>query len=110
MIIFYLKEELLLLEMVYTNISRDDVQEKKLKHYFGFKRIKNFACIEIQPKSGTILIYTKANLNEVEFKDGFTRDVTNIGHYGTGNLEIRFTDVKQFEEVQKFIRISYELN
>ena len=39
-----------------------------------------------------------------------TRDVTNIGHYGTGNLEIRFTDVKQFEEVQKFIRISYELN
>ena len=56
------------------------------------------------------LIYTKANLNEVEFKDGFTRDVTNIGHYGTGNLEIRFNDVKQLEEVQKFIRISYELN
>ncbi len=88
----------------------DDVQEKKLKHYFGFKWIKNFACIEIHSKSGTVLIYTKANLNEVEFKDGFTRDVTNIGHYGTGNLEIRFTDVKQFEEVQKFIRISYELN
>lgn len=149
------KDELLLLEMVHTNVSSDDnkpsvdfiskgnkiktvedflndasddlrnkynmirdfilslgddVQEKKLKHYFGFKRIKNFACIEIHPKSATILIYTKANLNEVEFKDGFTRDVTNIGHYGTGNLEIKFTDVKQLEEVQKFIRISYELN
>ena len=149
------KDELLLLEMVHTNVSSDDnkpsvdfinkgnkiktvedflndasddlkskynmirdfilslgddVQEKKLKHYFGFKRIKNFACIEIHPKSGTVLIYTKANLNEVEFKDGFTRDVTNIGHYGTGNLEIRFNDVKQLEEVQKFIRISYELN
>ena len=88
----------------------DDVQEKKLKHYFGFKRIKNFACIEIHPKTNAILIYTKANINEVELKEGFTRDVTNIGHYGTGNLEIRFTDMKQFEEVQKYIIDSYEAN
>lgn len=88
----------------------DDVHEKKLKNYFSFKRIKNFACIEIHPKSDTVLIYTKANIDEIELKNGFTRDVTNIGHYGTGNLEIRFTDIKQFEEVQKYIMISYEAN
>lgn len=28
-------------------------------------------------------------------------DVTNIGHFGTGNLEIRFIDMKQFDEVHK---------
>lgn len=88
----------------------DDIQEKKLKNYFGFKRIKNFACVEIHPKTDTVLIYAKANMDEVELKDGFTRDVTNIGHYGTGNLEIRFTDMKQFEEVQKHIFKSYEMN
>ena len=88
----------------------DDVQEKKLKNYFGFKRIKNFACVEIHPKTNTVLVYTKANINDIEFKDGFTRDVTNIGHYGTGNLEIRFTDMKQFDEVQKYIIDSYEAN
>ena len=43
----------------------DDIQEKKLKNYFGFKRIKNFACIEIHPKSNTVLIYTKANIDEI---------------------------------------------
>lgn len=88
----------------------DDIQEKKLKNYFGFKRIKNFACVEIHPKTDTVLIYVKANIDKVELKDGFTRDVTNIGHYGTGNLEVRFTDMKQFEEIQKYIIKSYEMN
>lgn len=88
----------------------DDVQEKKLKNYFGFKRIKNFACIEIHPKTNTVLVYTKANIKDIEIKEGFTRDVTDIGHYGTGNLEIKFTDIKQLEEVQKYILKSYEMN
>lgn len=85
----------------------DDVQEKKLKNYFGFKRIKNFACIEIHPKTDAVLVYTKANIKDVEM---FTRDVTDIGHYGTGNLEIKFTDMKQLDEVQKYILKSYEMN
>ncbi|CEO06475.1 Uncharacterized conserved protein [[Clostridium] sordellii] len=88
----------------------DDVQEKKLKNYFGFKRIKNFACIEIHPKTDAVLVYTKANIKDVEIKEGFTRDVTDIGHYGTGNLEIKFTDMKQLDEVQKYILKSYEMN
>lgn len=88
----------------------DDVQEKKLKNYFGFKRIKNFACIEIHPKTDAVLVYTKANIKDVEIKEGFTRDVTDIGHYGTGNLEIKFTDMKQLDEVQKHILKSYEMN
>lgn len=88
----------------------DDVQEKKLKNYFGFKRIKNFACVEIHPKTNTVLIYTKANIEDIKLREGFTRDVTNIGHFGTGNLEIRFTDMKDFDEIQKFIIYSYEAN
>ena len=88
----------------------DDVQEKKLKNYFGFKRIKNFACVEIHPKTNTVLIYTKANIEDIELREGFTRDVTNIGHFGTGNLEITFTDMKDFDEIQKFIIASYDAN
>lgn len=88
----------------------DDIKEKKLKNYFGFKRIKNFACVEIYLKTNSVMVYTKANIGEVEFKEGFTRDVINIGHFGTGNLELRFTYIKQFEEVQKYVINSYELN
>ncbi len=88
----------------------DDVQEKELKNYIAFKRIRNFACVEIHPRTDTILIYVKANIREVNIKDGFIRDVTNIGHFGTGNLEIRFTNTAQLEEIQKYIIKSYEMN
>lgn len=37
----------------------DDVQMKILKHYIAFKRIKNFACVEIHPQTGKILLYLK---------------------------------------------------
>ncbi|WP_166505216.1 hypothetical protein [Romboutsia hominis] len=51
-----------------------------------------------------------SNINELELKERFTRDVTNIGHLRTGNLEIRFTHINQFEELQKYIMKSYEMN
>jgi hypothetical protein len=35
----------------------DDVQTKILKHYIAFKRIKNFACVEIHPQTAKILLY-----------------------------------------------------
>ena len=66
----------------------DDVQEKTLKYYFAYKRIKNFACVEVFAQSQKIHVYVKLNPDEVQLEDGFTRDVRNIGHYGTGDLEI----------------------
>lgn len=68
----------------------DDVQIKTLKNYFAFKRIKNFACVEIHPQSNKLLVYIKVNPDSVDLKanKGFARDVRKIGHFGTGDLEI----------------------
>src|SRR5690554_3605306 len=46
----------------------DDIQEKVLKYYIAFKKIRNFACVEVYPKSKTILIYLNINPDEVELK------------------------------------------
>lgn len=88
----------------------DDIQEKVLKYYIAFKKIRNFACVEIYPKSKTILIYLNINPNEVELKEGFTRDVSNIGHYGTGNLEVRIASKDDFEKAKVLIAKSYDEN
>ncbi len=88
----------------------DDIQEKILKHYIAFKKIRNFACVEIYPKSKSILIYLNINPNEVTLKEGFTRDVTNIGHFGTGNLEIRINSKEDFEKAKELIARSYDEN
>ena len=88
----------------------DDVQEKVLKYYIAFKRIKNFACVEIHPQSNVILLYLKVNPSTINLEQGFTRDVTNIGHYGTGDLEVRISNNEELEKAKAYIEQSYDLS
>lgn len=88
----------------------DEIQEKVLKLYIAFKKIRNFACIYFYPKGGTILVYLNLNPDEVELEEGFTRDVRNIGHYGTGNLEVRINNREDFERAKELIARSYDEN
>ena len=86
----------------------DDVQEKVLKYYVAFKRIKNFACVEIHHNKRAITMYLKVNPDDVELKPGFTRDVRNIGHYGTGDLEVTIQTREDLELAKDLIQMSYE--
>ena len=90
----------------------DDVVHKTLKNYFAFKRIKNFACVEIKPQANVIRLYLKVDLEAVamieRLEDGFTRDVRNIGHFGTGNLEVTVKNHEDFERAKSLIHQSYE--
>jgi predicted transport protein len=86
----------------------DDVQETTLRFYIAFKRIKNFACIEFRPTTGRILVYVKANPSEVPLEPGFTRDVSQVGHFGTGDLEITLSKSDDLERAKPLIQRSYE--
>ncbi|MFB5589550.1 DUF5655 domain-containing protein [Bacillus cereus] len=87
-----------------------DVQVKILKHYIAFKRIKNFACLEVHPQNDKILLYLKVDSKQVELQSGFTRDVSNIGHYGTGGLEVIITSDEGIEKAKHFINMSYDVS
>lgn len=84
------------------------MQEATLRLYIAFKRIKNFACIEFRPTAAKILIYVKVDPQSVELEPGFTRDVSNIGHFGTGDLEITLSKSEDLERAMPFIKRSYE--
>lgn len=88
----------------------DDVQMKILKHYIAFKRIKNFACVEIHPGTGKILLYLKVKPDTVTLESGFTRDVSNIGHYGTGDLEVVISNNEDIEKAKRYINMSYDVS
>ena len=55
----------------------DDVQEKHLKLYVAFRRLKNFACVI--PYKDKLLVMLKLNPDTVALEAGFSRDVRNIG-------------------------------
>ncbi len=85
-----------------------DTQMKPLKTYFAFKRIKNFACVEVHPQTRRLLAYVRVDPSSIQLEKGFTRDVHNIGHYGTGDLEITIRSDEDFELAKELLIKSYE--
>jgi predicted transport protein len=88
----------------------DDVQMKTLKFYFAFRRIKNFACVEVHPQTRHILIYVKVDPSSVQMEKGFIRDVHAIGHYGTGDVEITVQNDADMERAKPLLLQSYAAN
>ncbi|MEX2553684.1 MAG: DUF5655 domain-containing protein [Actinomycetota bacterium] len=88
----------------------DDVTRKPLKFYIAFRRIKNFACVEVHPQARKLLIYLKVNPDSVELVPGFSRDVRKIGHFGTGDLELTLTTPEDLERAKPLILSSYEVS
>lgn len=88
----------------------DDITSKWTKVYLAFRRLKNFASIEVYSQAQKILVFVKADIESVELEQGFSRDVTNIGHTGTGNLELTISSVTSLERALPFIQQSYEAN
>ena len=88
----------------------DDVEIKTLKFYFAFRRLKNFACVEIHTQTKKLLVYVKHPDPSSVSEKGFARDVTNIGHYGTGNLELTINSKTDIEKSRNLIELSYEAN
>ena len=88
----------------------DDIQEKKLKYYVAFKRLRNFACVEVQPNKSTVTAYLKVNPKEVDLIKGFTRDVSAVGHFGTGDLEVKIRTPEDLERAKPLLLESYEVS
>ena len=92
----------------------DDVQEKETKLYLAFKKIKNFACVTLSPGENLIYLYLKLNtddfINDINNHNELLRDVSTIGHWGTGNFEVKLKNNDDFEIAKKYIEKSYEVN
>jgi predicted transport protein len=88
----------------------EDVIKKINKNYVAFRRLKNFACVEVHPQTGNLLIHLKLDPKAFKEEKGFLRDMTGIGHYGTGDVELRIADTSRWEQVTSMINQAYEEN
>ena len=86
----------------------DDVQEKTLKNYVAFKRLRNFACVEVHTKKAVVTVYLKVSPETVQLEKGFSRDVRLVGHFGTGDLELTIRNFEDLERAKPLLQASYE--
>ena len=85
----------------------DDVSESTLKLYSAFKKIKNFATMEIYKSN--IRLNVKLNPNDYILSENL-RDVSNIGHWGCGDLQLIIKSEKDVPLAKELIQKSYEEN
>jgi predicted transport protein len=88
----------------------DDVQERMLKWYIAYKQLRNFATVQLQPAKHGVMMWLSIDPKSVTLEDGFSRDVSQVGHHGTGDLQLRIHSLDDLEKAKPLIQRSFEEN
>lgn len=87
-------------------LSLDEaVEEVPKKLYIAYKISQNFVCMEVQKNK--VVLYLKLNPKDLPEIPTIGRDVTNIGHYGTGDLELTIREETDITVAKDFIRLAF---
>jgi len=81
------------------------IEEVPKKYYIAYKASQNIVCMEA--KSKNIKLFVKLKPSEVVEPPKSFRDVSEIGHFGTGKAEFTISTPEEFEETKKYIELSY---
>ncbi len=82
------------------------IEETPKKHYIAYKISQNILCMEV--KKQKVMLYLKLNPKEIENPPSISRDVTEIGHFGTGDFEITVESENDCETAKPFIEMAYQ--
>jgi uncharacterized protein with ParB-like and HNH nuclease domain/predicted transport protein len=82
------------------------VREEYKKLYIAYKTTTNF--VDIEPQKKKLLVTLNMNFDEINDPKGLCRDVTHIGHFGNGDIEIAIFSLDQIDDVMDLVRQSFE--
>jgi predicted transport protein len=83
----------------------DDVQERRLKLYYAYRRIRNFASVVVLKKQ--LLVFLRVDPASIRLEDGFSRDMRRVGHWGTGDLGLSLKDQDDLRRAEVLLLRSY---
>ena len=81
------------------------IKEIPRKHYIAYRSSQNIVCVE--SKNRYIRLFVKLKPSEVPEPPGNYRDVSAVGHMGTGDAEFTISTHEEFKEVKKYIELVY---
>jgi predicted transport protein len=83
----------------------ESIEEAPKKFYIAYKATQNFVCLEI--KKNKLVLYLKLNPKNLKTPNN-GRDVANIGHYGTGDFELKIRNVAELEASKEYVRQAFD--
>lgn len=81
------------------------VEEAPKKLYVAYKISQNIVCMEVHKSE--LLLFLKLDPKQVKPLPTNARDVGDIGHYGTGDLELRVRSEQELEAAKPLIERAY---
>jgi len=84
----------------------ETIEEAPKKLYIAYKVSQNFVCMEVQKRK--VYLFLKLNPSEVGKLPIHFRDVSNIGHYGTGDIECTIRSLEQIDEAKLWIKKAFD--
>ena len=89
------------------NLSPDIKSEFK-KLYIAYKLDTNFVDIVVQKQR--LRISANMKFSQVHDPHDICRDITNLGRWGNGDVELFFEDMDDIDKVMEIIEQSYNLH
>lgn len=86
-------------------VSLGDVEIVPRSTYIGFKRKTNFVDIDFQ--KGNLWLWINLTKGSLEDPKGISRDISEIGHYGNGDYEVKVFPDTDLDYVMFLINQSY---
>lgn len=85
------------------------VKEEIKKFYIAFKcGSRNF--VDLTPTKQHVKLWLNCNFGELHDPNQLGRDVTDVGHWGNGDIEIIITPKSDLEPIMDLIQQSFRLN
>lgn len=67
-----------------------------------------FCCVHLQ--QGGLRVWVKINPKSIDTSVSFARDVSKIGHWGVGDVELSVNSLNRLEDAEFFIQKSFEIS
>lgn len=82
------------------------VTEEFLKFYIAYKAEGNFVCVE--PQARRLRLSLGLKIHELHDPKEIVRDISNIGRYGTGNVEVGLDSLEELPYIVGLVRQALE--
>ena len=88
------------------NLSPQVKREYK-KLYVAYKLDTNF--VDIVPQKKGLRISVNMKFSEVYDPKGICKDITNLGRWGNGDVEVSMRDISEIDQVMEIIEQSFNI-
>lgn len=82
------------------------IKEEFLKLYVAFKAETNF--VDVIPQSKRLLLVLNVSMEDIDDPKGLCRDISNIGRWGNGDVEVGLSTIEELPYVVGLIRQSFD--